>query len=262
MSRVPLPGATHMFEETDPARSAAVHAFLSELLEDRGGGRELSLEDYQERFPGFEQAIAAAWSRTMDTDVRAETDGGTLGRYRVERLLGQGGQGHVYLVHDPRLNRRLALKVLTASFATTEDARRRFQREAETAGRVEHPGVCAIHEVGELRGMPYIAMQFVEGESLADAIARQHRAGEADRGRVEWAAHPAEASDDAADRSPSHGPVLRFSARRSHVAGAHPLLPDRAPRTRAPLLDGLDRGLGRGQRAGALHARSGRTTIP
>ena len=86
-------------------------------------------------------------------------------RYRLERFLGAGGMGSVYAAFDPALRRRVALKFLRRN----DDPRRveRFQLEARAQARIDHPNVCKVHEVGEVAGRPYIAMQYVGGGSLA-----------------------------------------------------------------------------------------------
>ena len=86
-------------------------------------------------------------------------------RYRVERFLGSGGMGAVYLATDPQLGRRVALKFLHYNDPLLVV---RFLREARAQARVEHPNICQVHEVGEVEGRPYIAMQLIEGRSLAE----------------------------------------------------------------------------------------------
>ncbi|MCB9831776.1 MAG: SUMF1/EgtB/PvdO family nonheme iron enzyme [Planctomycetes bacterium] len=100
-----------------------------------------------------------------------------LGSYRLEHELGRGGQGLVYLAEDERLHRRVALKILSGVLAFSESARLRFQREAEVASRLDHRGIARIFELGEDQGLPYIAMEFVQGETLASRLARQREAG-------------------------------------------------------------------------------------
>jgi eukaryotic-like serine/threonine-protein kinase len=86
-------------------------------------------------------------------------------RYRVERLLGSGGMGTVFLAFDPTLGRRVALKLLHRN---DPEQTGRFLREARAQARVEHPNVCQVYEVGEVEGRPYIAMQHIEGKNLSD----------------------------------------------------------------------------------------------
>jgi serine/threonine protein kinase/tetratricopeptide (TPR) repeat protein len=93
---------------------------------------------------------------------------GTPGfRYRIVEKVGAGGMGEVHLAEDTSLHRRVALKFLPAHLAADADLRARFQREAQAAARLDHPAIVTIHEVGELDGRPYIAMQFVEGRALS-----------------------------------------------------------------------------------------------
>ena len=89
-------------------------------------------------------------------------------RYRVERFLGAGGMGSVYKAFDPSLNRYVALKFLHRN---EPELTSRFLREARSQARVDHPNVCQVHEVGEVEGRPYIAMQYIEGRSLAEPAA-------------------------------------------------------------------------------------------
>jgi serine/threonine-protein kinase len=86
-------------------------------------------------------------------------------RYRVERLLGSGGMGTVYKAFDPTLGRWVALKFLHRNDGTHAE---RFLREARAQARISHPNVCQVHEVGEVEGRPYIAMQYVDGRSLGE----------------------------------------------------------------------------------------------
>ncbi|HEX5717691.1 MAG TPA: protein kinase [Thermoanaerobaculia bacterium] len=86
-------------------------------------------------------------------------------RYRVERFLGSGGMGSVYLASDPQLGRHVALKFLHYNDPVLVV---RFLREARAQARVEHPNICQVHEVGEVEGRPYIAMQYIDGRSLAE----------------------------------------------------------------------------------------------
>ena len=94
-----------------------------------------------------------------------------IGRYSIVRKLGQGGMGIVYAAHDERLDRTVALKTMSA-LTTDETARTRFWREARAAARVNHPNICQIYEISEDDGELFIAMELLEGESLADHLRR------------------------------------------------------------------------------------------
>ena len=95
-----------------------------------------------------------------------------LGRYQLEREIGRGAMGVVYLGRDTAINRMVAIKAipLAAEFSDTElvEARSRFFREAETAGRLNHPNIVTIYDVGEERGLAYIAMEYLKGRHLSD----------------------------------------------------------------------------------------------
>jgi len=91
---------------------------------------------------------------------------GVLGPYRVLKQLGAGGMGAVYLALDPHLDRKLALKVMLPEFAVDADAKERFLREARAAAKISHDNVVTVFEAGERDGMPFIAMQFLQGYPL------------------------------------------------------------------------------------------------
>jgi eukaryotic-like serine/threonine-protein kinase len=95
----------------------------------------------------------------------------SLGRYEIERELGKGAMGVVYLGRDPKINRVVAIKAiaLAEEFADDDlaDARARFFREAEMAGRLNHPGIVTVYDAGEDRGLAYIAMEYLRGEHLS-----------------------------------------------------------------------------------------------
>lgn len=94
-----------------------------------------------------------------------------IGHYRVVRRIGQGGMGVVYEAEDERLHRLVALKVLS-DMADDGEARRRLWQEARAAARVNHPNICQLHEVADADDTPFLVMELLEGESLADRVAR------------------------------------------------------------------------------------------
>jgi serine/threonine protein kinase len=89
------------------------------------------------------------------------------GRYRIERTLGQGGMAVVYLAHDEELQRRVAVKVLADHLAGDDNFRARFLRESKLASRLSHPNVVQVYDAGETDGSPYIIMEYVPGETVA-----------------------------------------------------------------------------------------------
>ena len=98
--------------------------------------------------------------------------GRSISHYRVLSALGSGGMGVVYLAEDGRLGRQVALKFLPAESVTSRQALDRFRVEARAASSLSHPGICAIFDVGDDAGTPYIVMEALKGESLRDRINR------------------------------------------------------------------------------------------
>lgn len=90
-----------------------------------------------------------------------------LGRYRILHQLGRGGMGTVYAAHDESLGRRIAVKTIAA---VDDSSRERFRREARAAAAVNHPNICQVYEIGEDSGQLFIAMELLEGESLAQRL--------------------------------------------------------------------------------------------
>jgi eukaryotic-like serine/threonine-protein kinase len=96
-----------------------------------------------------------------------------FGRYQIENEVGRGSMGVVYRGHDPQIDRTLALKVLRQDRVTSEAFVKRFLKEARAIGRLSHPNIVTVFDVGEDQGNIYIAMEFLEGESLQDVV--EHR---------------------------------------------------------------------------------------
>jgi Tol biopolymer transport system component len=95
-----------------------------------------------------------------------------LGSFEVQALLGAGGMGEVYKARDTRLDRVVAIKVLAAHVAADTDRRDRFDREARAISRLNHPNICALHDVGRHEDIDYVVMEYLDGDTLADRIAR------------------------------------------------------------------------------------------
>ena len=93
-----------------------------------------------------------------------------IDRYRVRERLGQGGMGALFLALDPAIDRLVAIKVLRVD---NPDVRERFQREARLAARLQHPNIVTVYDVGEHDGQPFIAMEYIPGETLAELIRRR-----------------------------------------------------------------------------------------
>ena len=96
--------------------------------------------------------------------------GTKLGHYEILSQLGAGGMGEVYLAHDTTLDRKVALKLLPTELASSADRMRRFVQEAKAAAALNHPNIAHVYEIGEHEGHHFIAMEFIEGTTLADKI--------------------------------------------------------------------------------------------
>jgi len=114
---------------------------------------------------------AASLTKTLETPVRV-LKAGTLvaGKYRIIEEVGAGGMGVVYKAEDLKLKRLVALKFLPPHLMDAPELKERFLIEAQAAAALNHPNICVIHEVGESEDRPYIAMEYVEGETLRDRV--------------------------------------------------------------------------------------------
>src|SRR5262245_37898305 len=157
--------------ERDPADRAA---FLADAC---GADKALRLEvesllAYEVGASSFMEAPALNLAaKTLRERFGAPLVGQTLSHYHVESLLGAGGMGEVYLARDPRLERQVALKILPPDLALDADRMERFSREAKAASALNHPNVATIYDIGQSEALHFIAMEYVEGHTLAEEIA-------------------------------------------------------------------------------------------
>src|SRR5215813_11084911 len=100
------------------------------------------------------------------------TPGTKLGSYEITALLGVGGMGEVYRARDSKLGREVAIKVLPDAFGRDPERVARFQREAEVLASLNHPNIAMIHDLQQIGDMRFLVLELVEGETLADRIAR------------------------------------------------------------------------------------------
>jgi len=210
---------------------------LKRFVEDQANGALAPLEHYQALFPGHEDLLAEEYDRLCSeiapqdkTPSRLQDDHPPrrIGQYTLLDELGRGAYGVVYVAEDERLRRKVAVKLLTTRAAFSSDVRSRFLREAQAASRLDHPCICGVYEVGEEDGVPFIAMRYVDGVTLAERIAAL--AGGRPTGTdpslveldVDQEAHP---PGDTTERSPSNRReihdvvrVIERAARALHVA--------------------------------------------
>jgi len=153
--------------------------------------------------------------------------GSRLGPYEIVALLGAGGMGEVYRARDTRLDRAVAVKILSPGVASSPDARQRFEREARTVSQLSHPHICALYDVGDEGAMEFLVMELLEGETLAERLKKGPLA--TDR-TLRFGVQIADALDKAAGRHPPrsetgerHGDegrrqAARFRPRQSRAA--------------------------------------------
>ncbi|MCH7948058.1 MAG: protein kinase, partial [candidate division Zixibacteria bacterium] len=98
------------------------------------------------------------------------TAGTRVAHYQIISKIGAGGMGEVYLAHDTKLDRKVALKFLSFHLSQDETSRARFTREAKAAAKLDHPNIVPVHEVGEYQGRPFFAMAHIAGQSLREVI--------------------------------------------------------------------------------------------
>ena len=142
----------------------------------RGRGEGPTPEDYETRFPGQSGVIVEVFDRTASWMPAQTSSHGSVslpekfGRYRILRRLGGGGMGVVYLAHDSKLDRQVAMKVPLFTDADGPLVAERFLREARAAAALHHPNLCPIHDVGQIEGIFFLTMAHIEGRSLADHL--------------------------------------------------------------------------------------------
>jgi eukaryotic-like serine/threonine-protein kinase len=164
-----------LFAEAVDVPPAERTAFLENRIEDASLRAELArLLLAHDRADGFLDELDTGRAATL---IREADDGiepgESIGPYRVVRRLGRGGMGVVWLAHDPRLDRAVALKLLPAHRSTDDAARLSLTEEAKAASALDHPHIAGIYDIGDAPdGRVFIAMAFCEGESLRDRLQR------------------------------------------------------------------------------------------
>jgi len=171
---------------------------IAEITDKLHAGQRVDGADYLARYPGYAEqlrrllpalrelaeirrSLDGAGPPSADPGPEGEAAGGVLGDFRILREVGRGGMGIVYEAEQVSLRRRVALKVLP--FAATMDPRQlqRFHNEARAAASLDHPHIVHVHAVGCERAVHFYAMQFIDGQTLAELIADLRHGGYAEQ---------------------------------------------------------------------------------
>jgi serine/threonine protein kinase len=199
--RAPVEDYLRLYPELQRNPQAILELIYQEVVLHQEIGRALTLKDCIQRFPQFEAelrdqfelhqllespALRESLSATQIVEPAAEAvEKGDSTRaacnphwpaipgYELQRELGAGGMGVVYLAHDPQLKRQVAIKVLRSESFPRKAALSRFRTEAEAIARLQHPNVAQIYEVGEHDDVPYLVLEYLEGGSLDRQLAGQ-----------------------------------------------------------------------------------------
>ena len=136
-------------------------------------------------------------------EISTETTmiGRTLGRYRVVERLGEGGMGAVYRAWDERLERDVALKVISPRILSNADARRRLREEARLLSQLEHPAIATVYDFDAQDGLDFLVMELVRGQTMAQLVAR---GPVTERDAVAYALQVCEALEAAHERGVIH----------------------------------------------------------
>src|SRR5438309_1532045 len=102
----------------------------------------------------------------------AIASGTKLGPYEIQSRLGAGGMGEVYRARDTRLERSVAIKVLSANLTSDPNLRQRLEREAKAISKLSHPHICTLHDIGHQDGMDFLVMELLEGDTLEQRLTK------------------------------------------------------------------------------------------
>jgi eukaryotic-like serine/threonine-protein kinase len=173
------PRVAGLFEDAQALPLDKRAAYLAEAC---GGDEALrqeveSLLAWHERANRFLETPAAQFNNTVQPK---NLEGQRIGPYQLASKIGAGGMGEVYKARDTRLDRSVAIKVLSAHIADDPHARERFQREARAVAALNHPHICTLHDVGSQdpstgsgQAMDFLVMEYVDGETLAERLAKR-----------------------------------------------------------------------------------------
>src|SRR5262249_16989453 len=117
--------------------------------------------------------ISGAPAPAFSANTEEDWSGRTLGEFAILRRLGKGGMGQVYLAEQISLKRKVAIKILRPELAANQSSLKRFRIEAENVAKLPHANIVQIYAIGEQDGVPYMALEYVEGRNLRDYIHRK-----------------------------------------------------------------------------------------
>ncbi|HEX7296714.1 MAG TPA: protein kinase, partial [Pyrinomonadaceae bacterium] len=179
-----------VFHAAVALRPAERRAYLDRACDGNESLRQAveSLIRSHEETSNFVDAPAYEAAADMLADNHEFKSGQSVAQYQIRSVLGEGGMGRVYLAHDTKLDRKVALKILPSQSAANQESMRRFTQEAKTAAALHHPNIAQIFEIGEHDNTRYIAMEFVAGDTLRTLLSR--RRIDLKRG-LEWCAQVA-----------------------------------------------------------------------
>ncbi len=165
-----------------PADRTALEDIQDELLDRLHAGEPIDRQAVLDRHPAHAPALRRFFALLDVIEVPADPAAappGRLGEFEILREIGRGGMGVVYEARQASLNRKVALKVLPPALRRDRRLLARFQREAEAAARLRHPGIVPVYSIGESAGAPFFAMELVEGRSLAEVVRARRDGGSA-----------------------------------------------------------------------------------
>jgi tetratricopeptide (TPR) repeat protein/tRNA A-37 threonylcarbamoyl transferase component Bud32 len=163
--QVPVEDYLRRFPDLAEDETYGLGLVQNEILLRQHAGENPHLEEYSERFPQFAAALREqmeAYQTVSQSPVRPE-----IPDYEILQELGRGGMGVVYQARHVPLKRLVALKMIRVGELAGPDELARFRTEAEAAARLQHPNIVQIHEIGEHKGLPFLALEFVSGTNLA-----------------------------------------------------------------------------------------------
>lgn len=170
----------HSSLEREPFERAAFIAQACDGDEELRQEIESLLSSHEQADSFIEQPVVGAVARLLITEQTDSMTGNEIGHYKILTRIGTGGMGEVYLAQDTKLGRQVAIKLLPDRFTLEADRVRRFQQEARSASALNHPNILTIYEIAEVENRPYIATEFIDGQTLRQIISiRSLKLGEA-----------------------------------------------------------------------------------